>query len=224
MLTNVMITGADDSICPWDLASLSKQYPFVEWGILFSAALEGCDRYPTLKWIENFLAHELPCAAHICGQYVDGVVFRRSIEEVGVVEVLRKFDRFQLNYNGKRKPYMHDLIGPASMLWGKLIITQFNKSNPRTDKHSGLHQLIADSSGGRGVVTDCFPKMPEIFGNGYAGGINPENLKEKLDQVKQVGNRTTYWIDMENGVRTDNKFDLDKVESVLRQFKEIQGL
>ena len=49
---------------------------------------------------------------------------------------------------------------------------------------------------------------------GFAGGIGPANTQDVLNQVRAL--MRPYWIDMETGVRTDNAFDVAKVEAVLR--------
>ena len=71
MILNVTITGADDNTDPNQLAHLSRFYPFVEWGILFSEKRRGLPRYPTLRWIRNLedLAEgrRLKLAMHLCG-------------------------------------------------------------------------------------------------------------------------------------------------------------
>ena len=50
MLTRVTITGADDAVDPGALVALSAEFPFVEWGILFSKSREGEARYPSAEW------------------------------------------------------------------------------------------------------------------------------------------------------------------------------
>ena len=49
---------------------------------------------------------------------------------------------------------------------------------------------------------------------GFAGGIGPANTQDVLNQVRAL--MRPYWIDMETSVRTDNAFDVAKVEAVLR--------
>jgi phosphoribosylanthranilate isomerase len=46
---------------------------------------------------------------------------------------------------------------------------------------------------------------------GYAGGIGPDNVADVLEQIGATG---PYWIDMESGVRTDDRFDLGKCRRV----------
>ena len=53
---------------------------------------------------------------------------------------------------------------------------------------------------------------------GYAGGLNPDTIGDALAAIAaRVPDGQPYWIDMESGVRTDDRFDLDKCERVLIQ-------
>jgi hypothetical protein len=53
---------------------------------------------------------------------------------------------------------------------------------------------------------------------GYADGLNPDNIGVALPAIAAcVPEGQPYWIDMESGVRTDDRFDLDKCELVLMQ-------
>ncbi|MBR0879526.1 hypothetical protein [Bradyrhizobium liaoningense] len=47
---------------------------------------------------------------------------------------------------------------------------------------------------------------------GYAGGISPENIHGVMSVLEQTTGR--YWIDMESGVRTDDRFDIEKCRAV----------
>lgn len=104
------------------------------------------------------------------------------------------------------------------------LINQNDESLGRQDlpsKHSVLH----DASKGRGECPATW--LPPVviegrqFDTGFAGGIGPENIEQVLDSTEAViassgRPQSRYWLDMESGVRTKNKFDLDKVVRVLR--------
>lgn len=85
---------------------------------------------------------------------------------------------------------------------------------------------LIDASGGTGRwdQTRWQPPHEALRRVGYAGGIGPDNVVAALSTVWSVVNahdcaaqNGKVWIDMETGVRTDNRFDLNKVESVLAQ-------
>ena len=41
MLERITVTGADDLVDPAELCAIAADFPFVEWGILFSAKRTG---------------------------------------------------------------------------------------------------------------------------------------------------------------------------------------
>lgn len=45
------MTGADDATDIDELLKLSDQFPFVEWGILFSQSSASKPKYPTKEWL-----------------------------------------------------------------------------------------------------------------------------------------------------------------------------
>ena len=86
-LSKVTITGADNSVEHKDLVRLQAQYPFVEWGILFSKAKMASPRYPSFTWLEKLAQTkqehpELRLSGHICGRWV-----RDICEEIGRAHV-----------------------------------------------------------------------------------------------------------------------------------------
>jgi hypothetical protein len=108
-------------------------------------------------------------------------------------------------------------------------------------KESGnFTHILFDESRGKGKMIDIPDdgglKSREMYSLlkrsqcGFAGGIGPDNVVKVLDTITKVSNlhydvRSELmgynhsppgtWIDMESGVRTDNEFDLKKVEKVL---------
>lgn len=73
-LCPVTFTGADDAVDPNDLAAISREYPFVEWGILLSKSNAGRPRYPSRDWIQQaekiFRSQSLQASGHICGSWM----------------------------------------------------------------------------------------------------------------------------------------------------------
>jgi len=75
---------------------------------------------------------------------------------------------------------------------------------------------LIDYSGGRGIESPLeVVNVPGVH-VGYAGGIGPGNVGQKLRGLLTYPSDGEFWIDMETRVRTDEKFDLDKVEQVLK--------
>jgi hypothetical protein len=78
MLTRVTITGADDSTQFEDLSALSKEVPFVEWGILVSTNRGGGYRFPSDRWMTEFAQwarlEKWNVAMHVCGLWVSEIL------------------------------------------------------------------------------------------------------------------------------------------------------
>ena len=80
--------------------------------------------------------------------------------------------------------------------------------------------VLLDASGGRGIDTTIKPLFRHGLKVGYAGGINPDNVGDKLYQLLR-DTKEDFWIDMESGVRTNDKFDLNKVYKVLKECQKV---
>jgi hypothetical protein len=79
-----------------------------------------------------------------------------------------------------------------------------------------------DLSGGTGKDDWSLLPMPGFCG--YAGGITEHNVVEKINDVLMANDipalaDNTFWIDLESGARTDDKFDVDKVRRILELTK-----
>lgn len=219
-INRVTITGADDYTSLLDLSNLSAVCPFVEWGILFSKSKEGTERYPSASKIEYFSALGLQLSAHFCGWYSKEVLEKRNYS---ILEKLDGFARVQINYNFQNstgwdlRPFIDWIIKHPAIS----IIFQANKANAHTigflegmDTPQNIHFLY-DSSGGRGSVIS---EIKKPFGNytGYSGGIGPNNITSVVKKINEYPNTQQVWVDMETGVRTDNKLDIQKVCDVLQ--------
>ncbi len=223
-VNKVTITGADDNVSADTLFAITRIYPFVEWGILFSPTRTGTNRYPKNSKVESFLAEKIPLSAHLCGQFTRDLFEKGDLMPLRVVQP--DFDRIQLNYNfGKSDKWdFENLIKVcdwASKHLSTSIIFQANKSNDRTlsammEEYPitpNVHFLY-DSSGGRGVGIEDLGKPFENY-TGYSGGISDGNIFNVLKMVYDFPSNREVWLDMESGVRTEDIFDIGKVHSVL---------
>ncbi len=81
--------------------------------------------------------------------------------------------------------------------------------------------LLLDGSAGTGLFPERLPPPTPDVAMGYAGGIGPTNVEGVLEVLSRFD--AEGWIDMETGVRTDDKFDLTKVRRVLELARPFVG-
>lgn len=235
----VTITGADDSVHPFDLASLSFKYPFVEWGILLSRSNMGTVRFPSENWLKELFeiyermkfsaqSNKTPSfrlCGHLCGKWVREVCEGNWcwIDELDNVESM--FDRIQLNFHA----YVHNIETKLSFLEGFKDVRNRNRKFifQLDDVNNGILDIVQkagipasplfDTSGGIGRLPEKWPVARKGW-CGYAGGLSPENLKEQMEKITEVAGEGPIWIDVETRVRSedDSKFILSRVEDFLQ--------
>ena len=231
--------GADDSVHPELLALISKQYPWIEWGILFRPDLEGQPRYATWAWVQRLAAlkkklasepHDdvLKLAGHLCGarcqQVLDGdASFVSELDTLG-------FGRVQINATVANKV----LVEPSNLETYAANIRTVMAAVPKVefifqlnDETRGIWEAIVgtsthppanvsvlfDASCGLGVIASEYQSPlvhPVEIPCGYAGGIGPSNIADVLVSVESAAQGKPVWIDMESSLRV---FVLDKGQS-----------
>lgn len=216
----ITFTGADDLNNAKDLVQISEEFPFVEWGILFSSSSGGHKRFPSEAWVRDFqsVSSNIATCAHLCGKWVRDV----CKGDWGVLTsnpgLLDTFNRIQLNFHAYTHKLGEDFIAgfqqPAIHLPScKQFIFQLDGVNDSLLKEAaqgGINAVpLFDLSGGAGVLPDSWPK-PQSEYQGYAGGLGPENLKDQLKLIEDAVGDSVIWVDMETRVRNENDvFDLD---------------
>jgi len=214
----VTITGADHTVEPKALAELSERFPLVEWAFLYSSTRAGSPRYPWWNWIEK-AARAIPWSAslalHTCGQQTRNI----GAGDVTVLEhlrVLRPEWRVQLNGADVEAAMPQRLWekyedSGLSFIVQARTVDQVQDAARFTRYEKGV---LYDPSGGTGQRPEEWPKPPLASQPiGYAGGIGEDNVRAVLDDVSTKAG--CFWIDMESSVRTNDRFDLEKVERVL---------
>lgn len=241
ILDRVTITGADDSIDPEELIPLARDFPFVEWGILFSGSRLGVARYPSRSWISALakIVWQVPMklSAHLCGAWVRDFVLKAKFNwkpEYAAHQML--FERVQLNFHGqfhKKAPSFESELSAETpqrasegmkARAGKQFIFQCDGENDKTVEEllpwfpDGIFPLF-DRSGGTGVTPKDWPKAWPGTYCGYAGGLGPDILTTQLKLIEQAAGEARIWIDMETRVRSedDRIFDLAKVRAALEK-------
>jgi len=244
IIDRVTITGADDGVEPSDLLQLHKEFPFVEFGILFSKERQGTARYPSLQWIQKLrdvvLSYEMATddsvrfAAHLCGGFVTDLLVDRKFTWLDFVgELMYEFDRVQLNMSDDLFLKV-DLEALAVDSTGMLItdnpmpfyevIIQTRRPFDRADEvrrineqRGTLFEMLYDVSGGKGITPNMWCKPAERVFCGYAGGLNADNIAETISKLQSFClPETKVWLDMESGVRdSDDKFSLSRAHQCL---------
>lgn len=231
MKVSVTFTGADDGVDPHMLAHLSRFYPFVEWAVLFSEKRRGSPRYPSLRWVRELEDlsrgdhRRLPLAMHLCGAEARAAVATATEFWPGDAWRRVQINGYEPGAATERWRRSHRFDATATFRWILQVRSPETLGAVWHDALAADTDILYDPSGGAGKGPTSWPEMPikdggDLIGrglrSGFAGGIGPNNVDEVLHSVL-AHNEQLYsiWIDMESGVRTDDKFDLDKVKAVI---------
>lgn len=216
-LKYVAITGADDGVSVDDLNAVARDHSFVEWALLYMPERAGQKRFPSEKWIADFTTHYKGThrAMHLCG----GAFLDFSVGKTPAA--MKGFKRIQLNLEFGNVEGQYDpqkLMAQIAAHPEHEFVIQYTEKRksllPALEKIQN-HALLFDGSAGSGVLPGVWPAPLTGHFCGYAGGLQPENIEENIDKIARAAGDRETWIDMESGVRTDDKFDLAKVRQVL---------
>ena len=213
------ITGIDDFVDTENLSVIAKKYPFVEWAVLLLPECSSQPRFPTEGWIRDFAKKHrgTNIAMHLCGQafldFIDG--------KAEILKLMSGFGRIQLNLefgdmDEKFDPSVLAVRVKDSPQWEFIIQYGRNRESFLSLlKDVPNHSVLFDESAGRGRSPSSWHSPLNGHFCGYAGGLTPENLEQNLALISRAAGDLTTWIDMESGVRTDNRFDLEKARRIL---------
>lgn len=221
-LTHITFTGVDEDTDFKRLVSIQQRYPKVEFGVLVSRKWkENGPRYLSPDKARELRGLGLRLSAHLCGSMARDVLHMGGFSNTDdFPEIIDIFSRVQLNVSNYDEPEnMSPYIQPGSLQ--EIIIQQASNHNTfmlcRIASGDCI-SILLDESGGNGIDTPII--MPSYLHNvhvGFAGGINPDNVVAKVREITSLPYVNRFWIDMESGVRTDDRFDLDKVEDVCKK-------
>ena len=226
-LKHITFTGISPETNLMELKKIQDVFPIVEWGVLVSRNWrENGARYYDPEYIERLRGIELNLSCHACG-YVARQVIRGNWEPIqsithGLVGI---FKRCQVNVSSDEPSEETEFVRPLIGL-DELIIQQ--KSAERMEIYNSIvnHNRVSvliDASGGQGIDTPLIPFGEHGSKVGYAGGMNPDNIGDKLHFLMESEEVGDFWIDMETGVRTDDRFDTGKVFKVLEVCERVMN-
>lgn len=223
-LKHITFTGVDEKTDLNVLQEIQRTYPIAEFGVLVSKNwIERGNRYMDPNTFNKFRGLKLNLSLHVCGRLAHEATlgaWNKVNHTIG--GNLNLFHRVQLNVSTRKDN--PNRLASCPNRHTEVIVQQRDVNNtPLFDNSYWLEggvSVLLDASGGRGVDTkiDILPISSKV---GYAGGINPENVGNKLEYLLEHHTTGDFWIDMETGVRTDDWFDIDKVYSVLQTCDKI---
>ena len=219
MIDRVTITGADDSVRPEDLIELTREFPFVEWGILASASSTGrAARYPSWEWMIKLQAITttkcpMQLSLHLCGRWVRNLIQGYRDQQLTDATFFQ-FQRVQLNFHAERTKCVPSAFAKClRSIHGKDFIFQLDGENGNKHLDSANEYEVPrcfglfDVSGGAGILPAEWPTPiyldvhPGEHGmgeeqwayHGYAGGLGPENLEAEIPRILKAaaGNECT---------------------------------
>ena len=234
-LKHITFTGIDARTDIKALQEIQHQYPIAEFGVLTSYHwYENGNRYLDPQIINTLRDAGLHLALHVCGQAAhDATIGRWDLIDKLTWSNLDLFDRVQLNI-ANRTDNPTTLSKRARIVGQEVIIQQHDRNNMtiyeatfkkflyKKDRYNRTFTVLLDASGGQGIDTPIEVAPPfSATKVGYAGGINPDNVADKLAYLLEHTVVGDFWIDMESGVRTGDWFDIDKVRRVLATCNEV---
>jgi phosphoribosylanthranilate isomerase len=194
-------------------------HDFVEIGILYSANPDGRKRYPEAKLIAQTLdQYGDRCSLHICGKTA-----REELKEGKLEWLTKKADRVQIN--GSLVNYEQELQLIKYISEKQQVIFQYKEPVKMTVSLTTLENtnssLLVDNSAGMGRSPIKWVSPYEFIKTGFAGGLNPENLKYELMRIVPI-TKPDWWIDMETGLRdSEDNFVFDKAIRVIQIFSNM---
>lgn len=204
----ITFTGADDASLCKGMGELSAKYP-IEWGLLIDRDQAGRPLFPTAQHIDRIRKLGVRLCAHICGPAASDIA-----NGANPTLNLAGFSRIQINH-GREGADEHVVGAVRRYANVHAVRGVLQCRDDEFPAEAGGVDWLYDVSFGEGVRPKRFPPVVTDYPFcGISGGIGPENVEKTLDELIQVAEGTTFWIDMESGVRSDGAFDLERCREV----------
>jgi hypothetical protein len=201
----ITFTGADSVDSIEAMRALSGRYP-IEWGVLIDSAQEGNALFPGEAARCALARSGLRLSAHVCGEAARAIVEGRSPSLH-----LAGFSRLQINH-GRTGSNVQEILNSIdyAATAGVRPALQCQGAFPSI---VGIDWLY-DVSFGTGAQAGDWPALSTAQPFcGYSGGLGPDNVRNRLARVP-VASGVPFWIDMESGVRTQGRLDIEKCRAV----------
>lgn len=201
-ITRLTLTGIDDLTDRAALNALFAEYPFLEFGLLYSEGRAGTARYPSLATLHGFVdALQAPIAVHVCGPACQAILTGWARPELTGLLAHPRVGRVQINTDlGTSDPAA---LERALAAIGKPVILQDNPANAAVLPAIGGErvEILFDASGGRGRRPETWPTPHPTRSCGYAGGLTPETMPAELVRISRAAADRRVWVDLESGLR-----------------------
>lgn len=206
----IAFTGVDRRDLLLELLRLAARYP-IEWGLLVDEQPRDTPLFPPQDVVRDLLGHRgLRWAAHVCGALAQRIAAGTQHEPVPWLE---GFHRLQINHGfaGSSVEQVNHCADYSRRCGVRLVLQCQGEFPP-----DGRVDWLYDVSFGRGSRPSSWPRLaPSGALCGFSGGINADNVRDVLAAIGAPAG-SSYWIDMESGVRTDGLFDIEKCAAVCR--------
>ena len=205
----IAFTGVDGVELKSELIALSARYP-IEWGLLIDDEQTDNPLFASAELRDALLSgRPLRWAAHICGALAARIARGEAPSSIS----LAGFQRVQVNHSFSGSNESH--IANSSLFGrrhGVRSVLQCLGAFPMDLRVDWLF----DTSFGKGAAPSAWPSLPSRGPFcGFSGGLNPNTVRPVLERIA-APQGALYWIDMESGVRTNGRLDIEKCEAVCR--------
>ena len=217
MIDIITFTGIDKSTDFGRLLDISKQYPKAEFAVLVGDHHPWKNKFPIAKVVSEFAGLDVPKAIHLCQNMANQVTWEHSTPPL-LWQIYKNFNRVQINLTTERVVQKHDnILYFADKVGTDKIILQHRSAWENIPVEHEKIEYLFDCSGGRGIYGSMQWPEPTIAMErvGYAGGLGPDTIAT-MQEFAEKHSQHHIWFDMETRIRTDDWFDLDKVEQVCK--------
>ena len=227
MIEIVTFTGIDEST-PYDaIKRLTGKSPFCEFAILAGTMSGSHPRFPAVDTVEHWRTYakenQIRSAIHLCGNYARNACSDNPRQAAALAS---GFGRVQVNLPpADRKTNATRIEAFAERIETTVILQHDGAWHTAPGGWTGRIEHLFDRSAGRGLCAiEGWPSPPKNTERrvGYAGGIDPETIDQALQFAGRFPN-SQLWLDMESGVRTNDRFNVDAVEAICERI-EASGL
>ncbi|MBR1601135.1 MAG: hypothetical protein IJ677_06100 [Alphaproteobacteria bacterium] len=234
----ITCSGCNETTSITELLKLLSEFPRAEIGVQVSEkkGIYGTARYDWIFSLWGLLLHRreiINAALHVNLQWVENFgqgIVAPELEEFLLFEYddgMPFFQRVQLNFKiGREKTPDIDKLEMAIRSFPRQrFILSYNKSNKRIIQElynrNVKFDCLFDESFGAGIepATREEPAFIDVL-QGYAGGINPDNVKQELDKIVATDKRgycvEGFYIDAHKGLEDEfTHFDMNKCRTYL---------